>query len=853
MTRIVPLIIVLALAVAELATAQCPCFAPITLSPGVDPTTTAPVQAVAIDGDWSIVTRLAKDTTPAAAIFYRRVAGHWTQHQVLVPSGLTGSFGRSAAISGNVAVVGAGTSTPTGIAYVFRRVGTMWIEEAQLVPSDGALGTSFGREVDTDGARVIVGAPGDLFQDTGALYVYVFDGTSWVPEQKINAPATPEILYFGLSAAIAGDVIAISESQSSPVIPGSGRIYLYARSGSSRTLQTTLYPPVLAGGDKFGETIVFDGSTLAASWWGTFFNHGVVVFEKVGGQWNISQVLPHQTIYMMGLEGSRLVIGNPNSNVVGEDSGEIHVYEKQGGAWEHVRAYADADTNQGEFFHDPLSYSDDTIFWSRGSSGQVFVFSVSNPEIETFEPEVQKVSPASSPSGTALGSRVAMDGDHLLLGVRTDSTNGSNAGAVYAYRRTGATWTHQVKILGGVVGGQYGSAVAIDGNDAMVGARTDLQGRGRVHVLRWDGSAWTTTQVINSPFPQTYEFGSSIAIQGDVALIGADGPDNYVGRVAVLEKAIDGQWSTKQLITPTAPSGESPGEFGTDVAIDGDTFVVGAPYTWTPEFRAGAALVYREVGGTWVQEAFLKSMTPRAFDHFGSAVAIQGDRLLVGVPDVSPLVASGGPKLGEVHAFERTGSTWTEVDILRADHKGALRFGAAIEMEGAEAVIGVGDQFDCGVVYHWRYLNGGWKRVTRFHHSSSVPGDALGASLALDGGQVAALESGGAPIESVNVYSLAKIALYTFYNHPEAGEPLSIETSGGSIGTPGLIVITGINGVPIFAPLLSSSFGADGTWSLDVTVPSLPALPGAAVTLQSFALGSMGDVIASNTRIVAFE
>ncbi len=848
----VPLILAtLSVVAAPTAVAQCPCFTPLTILPGNDPTESAPIGAVAVDGEWALATRnWSSGASPAAAIFLRRVAGRWIEHQIVVPIGSTPleEFGSAAVIDGDVAVVGSRmvASGGTGSAYVFRRSGTTWVQEQQIVATDGGLG--FGRTVDADGGRLIVGAPGGP-PDNEAVYVYSFNGSTWVLEQKIGVPPTPEIRDFGRSAAIAGDLIAIGESTTQPLVLGSGRVYIYQWTGTAWSLQATLYPPVLATNDKFGQSIDFDGSTLVASWPGTVFVQGVVVFERVGSQWNLAQVLPHGGSRIAALDGSRVAISHPSDDVVAEHSGAIHVYEKQAGSWEYIQSFADAEGMSGQSFLGSIDLSGDTIIESAGLTGEVYFFSVSNPEVETFEAEAQKIIPAANPSGSPVGGRVAMDGGHLLLGVRGEDTGAPNTGAVYAYRRSGGAWANEIKIAGTVAGGQYGSAVAVQGEVAMVGARTELQGRGRVHVLQWNGSAWSASQVIDSPFPETYEFGSSIAMQGDVAVVGADGPDNHVGRVAVLEKSSNGQWSTTQLIVPSGPAGESPGEFGTDVSIDGDTFVVGAPYTWTPTHQAGAAFVYRKSAGTWNLEAVLKGSNSTLFDHLGAAVSLQGDRVLVGAPDAGTSTI----QLGAVYAFERTGTTWTEVDILHADHLGALRFGTDVEMRGTEAVIGVGSDFDCGAVYQLRYVNGSWSRVQRLHHASSFPGDRLGVSLAVDEGYVAAFEAGTAPLGSVNIYPLGKVALYTFYNHPAAGEPLSFETTGGDFGAPGLLVITGINGLPLFAPVVTSTFGANGAWSLGITVPALPSLPGASVTFASYTVGSSGEVIGSNPRTVAFE
>ncbi|MCB9920511.1 MAG: hypothetical protein H6832_19065, partial [Planctomycetes bacterium] len=153
--------------------------------------------AVAVDGDVALVgapgDAIHGNNYTGSVLVYRRVQGSWQEEQKLTGSGgaLLDSFGRSVAIQGNVAVVGAPATLSktnlTGTVYIFRHNGTAWVEEAKF-----GRGAGCGTSVDIDGDRVIVGASatrlgGQNF--TGAAWVFRYSSTSktWSEEAQLVA------------------------------------------------------------------------------------------------------------------------------------------------------------------------------------------------------------------------------------------------------------------------------------------------------------------------------------------------------------------------------------------------------------------------------------------------------------------------------------------------------------------------------------------------------------------------------------------------------------------------------------------------------------------------------------------
>jgi hypothetical protein len=205
-------------------------------------------------------------------------------------------------------------------------------------------------------------------------------------------------------------------------------------------------------------------------------------------------------------------------------------------------------------------------------------------------------------------------------------------------------------------------------------------------------------------------------------------------------------------------------EFGFSVAIWGDTAVVGAPGEDASSTlgenddsvaRAGAAYVFVRSGSTWVQQDYLKSKNTDPFDEFGFAVAIHEDIIAVGMPtdDSSRTLVGGGsadngaPDSGAVWIFERVGSTWSPEAFVKASNtesgdgfgfdvalcKDVLVVGAPFE-DGGSTGIGGDDSNngaeDAGAVYVYRRGPSGWEFEAYVKASNAEAGDVFGVRVA---------------------------------------------------------------------------------------------------------------------------
>jgi hypothetical protein len=191
------------------------------------------------------------------------------------------------------------------------------------------------------------------------------------------------------------------------------------------------------------------------------------------------------------------------------------------------------------------------------------------------------------------GFATAIDRDELLIGAENHDVVGVGSGAVYAYRRVGSEYEEIQKLVpaGLAAGDAFGSAIAIDGDVAVIGARLAKGGNGSAYVFRLVDGQWVEEQELVGLFgevgPEQGQFGRAVAISGPWIAVGAP-RDNFfdfaprpkMGSVSMFEYTnVPGQdpWvfpGFPAYLTPERrPSGEF---FGTSVALDGNVLAVGA-------------------------------------------------------------------------------------------------------------------------------------------------------------------------------------------------------------------------------------------------------------------------------------
>jgi hypothetical protein len=292
----------------------------------------------------------------------------------------------------------------------------------------------------------------------------------------------------------------------------------------------------------------------------------------------------------------------------------------------------------------------------------------------------------------AFGNSVAIHGDVALIAWPL----AFQIGAVQVYLRVAPdTWTNVTALIGSQAEPQdaFGGPIVFDGHLAAVGAANDDVGgefSGSVYVFRMlDQATWVEeARLVASDAAPDRFFGRELSLNGDRLIIGAPGfPDlsTVPGAAYVFRRLATGDWVEEGILT--LPGIGPDDKFGSSVAICGDRAIVGAEFRTQPGAPdGGAAYVFRWDGAEWGFETELFPPTQTPSDFFGSAVRLRANHALVSAENSSPEYGFG---VGSVHVFRRTGSAWSHVATCVESSPGLADFmGADLAWHGGRVFAG---------------------------------------------------------------------------------------------------------------------------------------------------------------------
>lgn len=284
---------------------------------------------VAISGEYAIVGGATKDDGRGTAYIYHYDGSNWVEQQELSASDGSPSFGRVVSISADgYAIVGSLVSYHTGAVYIFHYDGTSWVEHQKLVNKDGALDDMFGSSVAISGEHAIVGASWTKDADrisVGAVYIFNFDGTNWVEQQKLSNNAASGGWYFGTSVSISGSSLIVG----APIYNGytglGGSAYIFKFDGTNWVMQQELSSRHNMPRDGFGQSVSISGDNAVV---GAPYNSGVdfytgaaYLFHNDGSGWVESMKLASDNLGFstnygkaVSISDNRIIVGVPNDD-----------------------------------------------------------------------------------------------------------------------------------------------------------------------------------------------------------------------------------------------------------------------------------------------------------------------------------------------------------------------------------------------------------------------------------------------------------------------------------------------------------------------------------------------------------
>jgi hypothetical protein len=344
-------------------------------------------------------------------------------------------FGCSVSISGEYAIVGVYQNR--GAAYVFKREGTSWIQQAELTCPPDQAGSTFGDSVSISGDYAIVYAKDNKYSHS--FFIFGREGTSWTQQAEFTSSEHSWKDYTGPSVSISRDY-AIGGALSSA--------YIFERVGTSWAQQAVLFKPDLDRYERFGNSVSVSGDYAIVATRPLF---GLVyIFKREGESWTQQAELTSLGGSVedwfgssVSIDGDYAIIGAEHDGSSGENSGAAYIYKRSGTTWSELAK----------------------LIASDGTDGALF------------------------------GNSVSIKGDYAVVGAKGDDENGKNSGAAYIFEREGASWVQKTKITAWDGGAQdyFGLSVSIDGDYIIVGAPYDDdkgENTGSVYIFKRGGASW---------------------------------------------------------------------------------------------------------------------------------------------------------------------------------------------------------------------------------------------------------------------------------------------------------------------------------------------------------------------------
>jgi hypothetical protein len=499
------------------------------------------------------------------------------QQAYLKASNTGGQFGGSVAVSGDTVIVGAPceSSNATGIngnqndkttlcsgaAYVFVRNGSNWTQQAYLKASNTGANDNFGFSVAVSGDTVVIGALGEdsstigvngnqannSAADSGAVYVFVRNGTNWSQQAYLKASNTGAGDTFGQRVALSGDTVVVAapyEASSARGVNGnqsdnsastSGAAYVFVRTGTNWIQQAYLKASNTGAEDFFGVGLGVSGDTLVVSAFGEDSN-------------------------------ATGINGNQGSNSA-LDSGAAYVFVRNGTNWTQQAYLKASNTGADDWFGYSAAVADDTV-----------------------------VVGALQESSSATG----------VNGNQSDNS-AHYSGAAYVFVRTGTNWVQQayLKASNTEAADQFGAFVSVSGGTVVIAApyeASSAQGvngnqsdnsallSGAVYVFVRAGTNWSQQAYLKASNSEAADyFGGTpdwngVAVSGDTLVVGAFGEDSNDTGVNGNQSNNSAQGSgAAYVFTGLGP--QPPLELHLTAARNGDIFQLTATGTTNTQWR----------------------------------------------------------------------------------------------------------------------------------------------------------------------------------------------------------------------------------------------------------------------------
>jgi hypothetical protein len=356
---------------------------------------------------------------------------------------------------------------------------------AKLLPIDGAAGHFFGASVAVGDSLILIGATRDSFNGINSGSAYIFDKTTRQQITKLLPIDGSETSKFGNSVDIGG-----LPEQPVAVVGAflDNSAYIFDITDPANPVQAAKLTGDGTGG-KFGYNLAVDGTTaiISAYWNGVNgSNSGKVYIFDISDPYNPVQrsilfpangAADDQFGNVVRLNGFIALVGAWTSDRNGTDSGSVYLFDISDLSNPvQLSELVPADGSAGDLFGNSVAIS--TLSGNQiavvgclkdddfgGDSGSIYRFDISDP---ANPHQIDKIYPNDPEPGNWFGVTVAMSNTRIIVGSNFDNDNGIHSGSAYVFDSTTGTQVAKILPVDGAAADQFGTALAISGDTAIV-------------------------------------------------------------------------------------------------------------------------------------------------------------------------------------------------------------------------------------------------------------------------------------------------------------------------------------------------------------------------------------------------
>ena len=326
------------------------------------------------------------------------------------------------------------------------------------------------------------------------------------------------------------------------------------------------------------------------------------------------------------------------------------------------------------------------------------------------------------------GSAVVGDGE-IIVG-STGQTQ--SPGQLYVYQKVDGEWTETSRIMAedGSDDNRFGRVMALHGSNLLVGSTLQDAPTGSAYIFKkGDDGTWMQAAKL-APSETEENYGRAVAINDEFAVVATVSKNDAKGAVYVFHNAGDGEWKEHSILMPDdLVSGDY---FGLSVSLSGDKLIVGAPAYNRQDFGGSAYIFgYDAASNMWKQEEKLEIEEMDSRSAFGHSVMMYNNYVVVGAPNEDQ-------GTGSVYVYMRSGEgTWEQGGkMVPFDGVPGTQFGMALGINESGLWVGAPRASNVmGSVYAFDFdFNANmWTGAAKLHAGEANRGSGFGGFFAADG------------------------------------------------------------------------------------------------------------------------